>query len=217
VPQTKASWEDVKRLPPLPRPDYGAKCGEASCGCTLVITLIVMLVGTTEGVVSGMEPSNFVARAGRTAIYTEAFVAIVCLLGLMFGVRTRAPALPPRYLPASRPGLTASCALPQDPGVIKRRPETCFPMPPKVADMLDAGETAEKIQQLGNLRDDDNRTYCVRCFVWRGSSAEMPHHCSTCQRCVRHFDHHCGVRHHLMPPCCRLWHLSHGCGSHVCG
>eukprot|EP00326_Haptolina_ericina_P038115 CAMPEP_0181237124 /NCGR_PEP_ID=MMETSP1096-20121128/38581_1 /TAXON_ID=156174 ORGANISM="Chrysochromulina ericina, Strain CCMP281" /NCGR_SAMPLE_ID=MMETSP1096 /ASSEMBLY_ACC=CAM_ASM_000453 /LENGTH=189 /DNA_ID=CAMNT_0023332429 /DNA_START=105 /DNA_END=674 /DNA_ORIENTATION=- len=109
-----------------------------------------------------MDPESTVAKAGRLAIYTEAFVALVCLFGLMFG----------------------------DPGVVKRSPETCFPLPPKVADLIEAGATSEQIQQLGNLHGEKG-SFCVRCLVL-GDNVQ-PHHCSTCQRCVTHFDHHCGV------------------------
>jgi hypothetical protein len=80
----------------------------------------------------------------------------------------------------------------QDPGVVKRSPETCFPLPPKVADLIEAGATSEQIQQLGNLHGEKG-SFCVRCLVWRGGDNVQPHHCSTCQRCVTHFDHHCGV------------------------
>ena len=116
-------------------------------------------------------------------IYSEAIVAIVCLAGLLCG----------------------------DAGTIKRTPENCFPLPDQVAELIKAGKP---ITGLRNIRAD-GRSYCVRCLVWRpdpqgrgGSDDDSDlgyeegevHHCSTCQRCVRDFDHHCGVRHPAVGP-----------------
>ena len=75
-----------------------------------------------------------------------------------------------------------------DPGVIKRTPETCFPQPDMVVERLRNGQNLEA---LGNVAED-GRTFCIRCLVWRPDDKET-HHCSTCQRCVTDFDHHCGV------------------------
>ncbi|CAJ1447174.1 unnamed protein product [Effrenium voratum] len=118
--------------------------------------------------------------------FNAAAIAVVCLLYLLFG----------------------------DPGVIKRSPETCFPLPQEVATRLRRGEALEGVE---NIQEGDS-TFCVRCLVWRptkqrswlaeAAGGKMPpwlrrclpclrdgrcHHCRTCGRCVRFFDHHCGV------------------------
>ena len=77
-----------------------------------------------------------------------------------------------------------------DPGTVKRTPENCFPQPDIVADRLARGQSLDNV---GNMGGDDGRVFCIRCLVWRPDDANT-HHCSTCQRCVTEFDHHCGVR-----------------------
>jgi len=79
-------------------------------------------------------------------------------------------------------------------GVIKRSPNTCYPMPPEVEERLRRRETTEGMENIkGNSqRGMPDGTYCVRCLVWRKQD-QKAHHCNTCQRCVTGFDHHCGV------------------------
>ena len=81
-----------------------------------------------------------------------------------------------------------------DPGVIRRSPQTCYPVPADVAERLRDG----KPRPERNVAEGD-RSYCVRCLVWRSSTHGAcclargttlhPHHCSSCRRCVADFDH----------------------------
>lgn len=80
-------------------------------------------------------------------------------------------------------------------GVIKRTPDTCYPMPPEVEERLSrSGGTTEGMDNIRghSHRGLPNGSYCVRCLVWRKQD-ENAHHCCVCQRCVKGFDHHCGV------------------------
>ncbi len=88
-----------------------------------------------------------------------------------------------------------------DAGVIERSEETCLPIPPVVAERLAAGES---LDGLANPVDDTS-SYCVRCCVWRRPGRGRAHHCSTCQRCVVTFDHHCGVFGRCIAGSLRRW------------
>ena len=158
-------------LPPLPTPDRQTMRSQAASGCTVVLMLIAVLAGLPHSVGNNYggpwEHGNFRLRQlGLVALYIEAFFAILCLLGIMWG----------------------------DPGVLKRSPETCFPLPQNIAEKL------RQKQSLAGLENvyEGQHVFCVRCCIWRPDSSpplyrDNTHHCSTCQRCVADFDHHCGV------------------------
>ena len=155
--ESGSNWADVLALPPMPEPDYRGMRSEACYGNCLVLTLIVLFVAP----VHMSYTSDTVMYL--LLIYAEAIIAIVALLGLMWG----------------------------DPGTIKRTPQTCFPLPGAIAEQLRAGHrNLIGSGRAGNIHER-GRTFCVRCLVWRHN--ETVHHCRTCQRCVADFDHHCGV------------------------
>ena len=86
----------MSSLPPMPTPDHGTRRSEAACGWTLVLVIIVGCVGIMHSTVVGAAGGGF----WLGLIYLEAAVALVCLLGLMYG----------------------------DAGVIVRSPATVFPL-----------------------------------------------------------------------------------------
>lgn len=156
--------DDIKisDLPPLPDPDVCTMRSEACCGSCFVLCLILLFVFVAHAIGSIVSNDHVIKYIGLGAIYLEAIIAICCLLGVMWA----------------------------DPGVIRRSPKTCFPLPPEVRQAIKAGVPVDERLQLRNI-SDGRRSYCVRCLVWRED--EECHHCSTCGRCVREFDHHCGV------------------------
>ena len=188
-------WEE---LPPLPEPDEPTKAKQARMGCITIIGLTTALVAVTHGCAYVTGPKSTLV-VSVVLIWIEAVIALYCLA---------------RILSA-------------DPGVLERSRETCMPLPLEVAQSLQKGQPLPD----ANIVGDDGLVYCVRCLLWRreqpreqraGHRGEVCgfspfgrrrmqrratppteyHHCSTCQRCVRDFDHHCGVRRRAHPNTC---------------
>lgn len=150
-----------RTLPPLPEPLHSQKRSEASMGTLLVVGITAILAAATFGAVLLNPEFPGPARwVFPFLICCEAVVAAICLVGLLCG----------------------------DPGVVRRSPGTCSPVPREVAACLDAGEV---LNVASNIVVDE-QTYCVRCLVWRPKGSPV-HHCRICQRCVADFDHHCSV------------------------
>ena len=71
-------------LPPLPEPRYDKQRQESCAGCSLVIGIITACLAATHGSVAlGDMPASFQPYF-LAAIWTEALIAFVCLLGLMY-------------------------------------------------------------------------------------------------------------------------------------
>jgi len=167
---------ELANLPPLPARDRrkstfpyclvreGVLCGygEVLCGTAMTYALVGFFTATGEVGLLWVSYSPPVMW----------FLRVFCEQGLFIFVSLNIAAL---YCTAS------DC-------LIERTVANCFPQPPEVARRLAQSES------LGteNFVDADGRTFCVRCLVWRPPPIKMrSHHCSSCQRCVHSFDHHC--------------------------
>lgn len=150
----------LEGLPPLPRPAPHRRA-EAQRGCALVILFIALAaVVVVVPPAAGATLPPFFLLIESVFFATEALLAIVCLSGLMLA----------------------------DSGTVKRSVEACAGIPPEVRLRL---EIQQPMDDLNNIDDEaSRRSFCVRCLVWRPTSA---HHCRICQRCVLNFDHHCNV------------------------
>ncbi|KAJ8605545.1 hypothetical protein CTAYLR_000110 [Chrysophaeum taylorii] len=152
-------------LPPLPEPDYERKWNESKHGVLNVLFIITIILVLTNFVVLNQRVGTLpvVARwVCFLSIHAMAFLALLCL---------------ERVLRA-------------DPGVVERSDESCLPIPDSVRERLIERRSLDDLRNL-YLDDETRGSYCVRCCVWRPPKRRS-HHCSTCQRCVVDFDHHCG-------------------------
>lgn len=186
--ETEIDW---KLLPPLPAPEE-AKHKEFRCGsCILggVAAMCFVAIQSAFGLLNH-------AQANGTASFFVITVSVLFLIEIL--------CLTTMYY--------------KDPGVVKRSPYTCHPIPPQVQPYARSymqrhqqnqlnvennelvQETVPMPSELYISMDDENTqdgqeivdTYCVRCLVWRRGRKKY-FHCNTCQRCVAHYDHHCNV------------------------
>ena len=155
-------------LPPLPRPDYEVQLPERFRGCALVLGLTIIFVSATTTLVQVSALSPTFTWTCCTLIWSEALVALICLLKIQFG----------------------------DAGELKRSKETCLPVPAEVRGAILAGQTHTLLTNIDGEdgRTYCVRCFLWRPASSRNfSNHNHIHHCRTCQRCVAKFDHHCGV------------------------
>eukprot|EP01052_Picozoa_sp_SAG31_P031493 SAG31_NODE_3342_length_4383_cov_5.306723_6_plen_220_part_00 len=178
----------LDKLPPMPTPDLRTQRTESAMGCTFVISIIAACIGVGHGAAYSLDDSPAAAVILLSVIYAQAFLALLCLAGLMWG----------------------------DPGVVKRGPSTQLPIPDAVAERLQAGRSLDGLDNITDpvhgsfcvrccvwrpppLTRQQQRHQCAPNNSWQDKlcgcfagnrQPKKAHHCSICQRCVVDFDHH---------------------------
>ena len=79
-PEARLHWT---ALPPMPAPHIGAMRSQACGGIFVVLFIICMCVAGTHWFTSRLE--GVVSVVLNVAVWTETAVALLCLLGLMYG------------------------------------------------------------------------------------------------------------------------------------
>ncbi|VEU40675.1 unnamed protein product [Pseudo-nitzschia multistriata] len=195
----------IESLPPLPEPRHSMKREETRMGVCVVVAASILIPFLTHYVAltailpqqgaSGSQSTPAAVVAILVLVYTEAVLALVCTVGI----------------------------LRVDPCVVHRSPETCFPLPLAVESWLmeeAAGAEDEPRRPHGLERyirttgvDSNGRrttgVYCTRCLVWRKPGPNY-YHCTICQRCCAHHDHHCNVFGRCIAGKVRFWESDGG-------
>ncbi|CAK0845259.1 unnamed protein product, partial [Prorocentrum cordatum] len=136
----------IAEFPRLPDRGQGF-WSEPWFGACIVSVLSAVLVSITHAVNSsriseaGPEDDTTLTKTLLGLIWAEAVTAVLATLYIVFAGA----------------------------GVIKRSPDTCYPMPVEVEERLRRRETTEGMENIkGNSqRGLPDGTYCVRCLVWR--------------------------------------------------
>lgn len=139
--------ELLRLLPPLPTPDRAAQRGESVMGTLGVLVIVLFCVAGTYG---GCHIMEFEGPRYWPSAPTTLLTLVYAEAALAF---------------ACLVGLL--CA---DPGEVRRSEATCLPMPEEISLALRAGVPPASTVNI----ESGERTYCVRCFVWRTPEPPVP-------------------------------------------
>eukprot|EP00929_Paragymnodinium_shiwhaense_P116206 TRINITY_DN85538_c0_g1_i1.p1 TRINITY_DN85538_c0_g1~~TRINITY_DN85538_c0_g1_i1.p1 ORF type:complete len:217 (-),score=15.58 TRINITY_DN85538_c0_g1_i1:168-818(-) len=157
----------LEKLPRLPVRST-AYFWEPVMGVSIVVILSGILIAVSYSML-GAGKESWIPKLSVALTVLCATVAWICTSRLVFGAA---------------------------PDEICRSTRSSYPIPADAAEKIMAGEHQTSRNVSGPTGSQTLGTYCMRCCVWRPPSCSrkgIPHHCSTCQRCVTGFDHHCSL------------------------
>ena len=180
-------------------------------GCSPIFAFIVICLSVTTTTLLLVHTDQYPIIGVLAVIWTEAVLSFTCLFGILFGDmgivrRTPKTCLPPH--PEVLKKIVAGEAF-EDSVLQANATEPVAPFrsycarcyvyrssPRSIA--IARGDSPEALERAANDPQDlwewrqRGKQQCFLCgFVF--GRRKPAHHCSTCQRCVEDFDHHCGV------------------------